>query len=51
VRLALESRKYVQQEVEYRRKDGSVFIANLHMRVLRNDKNERYRLKGLWRHH
>ena len=40
VRLALESRKYVQQEVEYRRKDGSVFIANLHMRVLRNDKNE-----------
>ena len=40
VRLALESRKDVQQEVEYRRKDGSVFIANLHMRVLRNDKNE-----------
>jgi PAS domain S-box-containing protein len=46
VRLALESRKYVQQEVEYRRKDGSVFIANLHMRVLRNDKNEAVSVEG-----
>jgi PAS domain S-box-containing protein len=46
VRLALESRKYVRQEVEYRRKDGSVFIANLHMRVLRNDKNEAVSVEG-----
>ena len=46
VRLALESRKYVQQEVEYRRKDGSVFVANLHMRAMRNDKNEAVSVEG-----
>ena len=46
LRRALESRTFVQQEVEYRCKDGSVFIANLHLRILRNNNDEAVSAEG-----
>jgi PAS domain S-box-containing protein len=40
LREALESGKFVRREVEYRRKDGSSFIANLYMRAARKDDSQ-----------
>ncbi|WP_306535640.1 PAS domain S-box protein [Geobacter sp.] len=40
IRLALESEKFARSEVEYRRKDGSFFIATLSMRVVRSDNGD-----------
>lgn len=37
VRVVLESQTYVKREVQYRRKDGSVFIAQLYMRAVRGE--------------
>lgn len=40
IRSALESEKFARSEVEYRRKDGSFFIATLSMRVVRDDNGD-----------
>jgi PAS domain S-box-containing protein len=37
VEAALQSDRFVRGEVEYRRKDGSVFVANLYMRAVRDE--------------
>jgi PAS domain S-box-containing protein len=46
VREALRCGRFVWDEVEYRRKDGSVFIANLHMRTVPDETGEAAFLEG-----
>ena len=43
---AMRAGTYVRQEVEYRRKDGSVFTANLRMRAVRDGAGEIKTLEG-----
>ena len=46
VRAACQSETSVQREVEYRRKDGTPFPANLHMRAIRGPAGEIIALEG-----
>jgi PAS domain S-box-containing protein len=46
IRAALQSDTFVRREVEYRRRDGSSFLANLHLRVMRNSSGEVAFLEG-----
>ena len=46
LREALNSKTYISQEVEYYRKDGSIFIANLHMRTVHDNNDEVAYLEG-----
>ena len=46
VHAALGCEGFVRREVEYRRKDGSVFIANLYMRAVRGQGSERVFVEG-----
>jgi PAS domain S-box-containing protein len=46
VQEAMASGAYAHQEVEYRRKDGSTFIANLHMRAVLDQTGEFKYLEG-----
>ena len=46
VRQAVESGLYTQGEVEFRRKDGSVFIGNMRLRAIRDEKGETQFLEG-----
>ncbi len=40
------ARHFVHHEVEYRRKDGSVFLANLYMRAVRDERGEAVFVEG-----
>ena len=46
IRAALESGTYTQQEVDYRRKDGTIFTANLRMRAVRDESGQVRFLEG-----
>jgi PAS domain S-box-containing protein len=43
---ALDSSTYVREEIDYRRRDGSEFIANLYMRLLRDGGEDEADLEG-----
>jgi PAS domain S-box-containing protein len=46
MREVLQCESFVCNEVEYRRKDGSIFIANLYMRAVRDEGGEAAFLEG-----
>jgi PAS domain S-box-containing protein len=43
---AMATDKFIPYEIENRRRDGSVFVANLHIRVVRDDNGEPAYLEG-----
>jgi PAS domain S-box-containing protein len=46
IRCALQSDLFVRREIEYRRRDGSHFIANIHVRLVRDEEGEVQFMEG-----